>query len=309
MRVMRGPWADWPSSDVESSVTIGVFDGVHKGHRALIDHLDDRFEKTVLTFDPHPVEVLRAGTPPRLITTIEERLELLEGAGVARVGVLDLGEIKDLSPGEFVAEVLVERYGTRHVVLGPDFRFGKDRAGDVASLRRLGDHLGLTVEVVGLVGDEVGPISSSRIRLMIEDGKPARAAAQMTTRFRVTGPVVHGDQRGAAIGFPTANLIPPERKVVPATGVYAAYAHLGHATERAAVNVGVRPTFGGGDLLIEAYIMDFDAEIYGEDLTIEFVEYLRPELDFDSVGDLVSQMGRDVEQSSMLLESTTSNVG
>lgn len=305
---MQSPWADWQVSKGGSSVTVGVFDGVHRGHRALIDRLDDRYEKTVLTFDPHPVEVLRPGTPPRLITTIEERIELLDGAGVTRVGVLDLTEIKDLPPDVFVEDVLVSRLGMRQLALGPDFRFGRDRTGDVTVLRELSIEHGYELAIVDLVEDEAGPVSSSRIRLMIEAGRPADAARELTTRFRITGPVIHGDKRGAAIGFPTANLRPPDRKVVPGTGVYAAFAHLGGSVKGAAVSVGVRPTFGAGELLVEAYIMDFDEDIYGEELTIEFVEYLRPELDFDEVDDLVAMMRQDVAHSSRLLESTTSNV-
>lgn len=308
MRVLHTPWSRW-ESDSESSITIGVFDGVHRGHRALIDRLSPEYEKTVITFEPHPVEILRPGTPPRLITTIDERLGLLDGAGVTQTGVLDLSEIKDLAPEVFVEEVLVGRLNIRHLVLGPDFRFGKDRAGDVDLLSQLGGTHGYEVDVVELVSDERGPVSSSRIRALIESGRPAEAARDLTTRFRVTGPVVHGDKRGAGIGYPTANLRPPDRKVVPATGVYAAFAHVGARSHPAAVSVGVRPTFGGGELLIEAYIIDFEDEIYGQPLGVEFVEYLRPELDFDDVESLISQMDADVARSRSLLESTASNVG
>lgn len=308
MRVLEGPWVGWEPTDIRSSVTIGVFDGVHRGHRELIGRLGDENVPTVLTFDPHPVEVLRPGTPPRLLTTIEERITLLEGAGVARTGVLDLGEVRDLSPEEFVGRVLVGKLGMRRLVLGPDFRFGRDRAGDVALLARLGELHGFDMEVVDLVSDAQGPVSSSRIRDMIETGRLDDAAAALTTRFRLTGPVIDGDKRGAAIGFPTANLEPPGRKVVPATGVYAAFAHLERGTHMAAVNVGVRPTFGGGALLIEAHILDFADQIYGEAVTIEFVAYLRPELDFDDVGDLIELMREDVARARELLGATSSNM-
>lgn len=292
-----------------SSVSIGVFDGVHRGHRALISHLDLQLLKTVLTFDPHPVEVLAPGTPPRLITTIEERVELLRNAGIDQVGVLDLNEIKHLAPEDFVVEVLIERLGMRHLVLGPDFRFGRDRTGDVSLLLDMADRYGFEVELVDLVADEQGPVSSSRIRLMIEDGDVSEAARQLTTRFNLSGPVIHGDKRGATIGYPTANLAPPPRKVMPRDGVYAAFAHVGGIVKRAAVNVGLRPTFGGGERLVEAYILDFDREIYGEEITVEFVEHLRDELDFSEVDDLVEQMGEDVAESVKVLESTAPNVG
>lgn len=309
MRVLHSPFTGWETATQASSVTVGVLDGVHRGHRALLSRLDGSCERTVLTFDPHPVEVLRPGTPPRLITTIEERIELLEATGVSQVGVLDLTEIKDLPPDVFVEEVLLARLDMRHLVLGPDFRFGKDRTGDVGLLERLGDVHGFDVETVDLVETDGRPVSSSSIRRLIEAGRPAEAASQLTTRFKVTGPVIHGDKRGAGIGFPTANLKPPDRKVVPAIGVYAGFAHLRGTIRKAAVNVGVRPTFGGGDLLIEAYIMDLDEPIYGEEITIEFVEYLRPELDFPDVDDLITQMTQDVVDATRLLESTTSNVG
>jgi riboflavin kinase/FMN adenylyltransferase len=308
MRVMHTSWPRWEPGK-EASVTIGVFDGVHRGHRALIDRLSSDYEKTVLTFDPHPIEILRPGTPPRLITTIDERLALLDGAGVAQAGVLDLSEIKDLAPERFVEEVLVHRLNIRQLVLGPDFRFGKDRAGDVDLLERMAGAHGYEVDVIELVSDGGEEVSSSRIRSLIESGRPGEAARYLTTRFSVTGPVIHGDKRGAAIGYPTANLRPPERKVVPATGVYAAFAHLEDRAHPAAVSVGVRPTFGGGELLIEAYIMDFDDAIYGQHLGVEFVEYLRPELDFDEVDSLIAQMDADVARARSLLESTASNVG
>ncbi len=144
---------------------------------------------------------------------------------------------------------------------------------------------------------------------MIEGGRVAAAAGYLTTRFTLTGLVIHGDKRGAAIGYPTANIVPPARKVIPRDGVYAAFAHVRGVAHSAAVNVGRRPTFGGGELLVEAHIMDFDEQIYGEEMTVEFVEYLREELDFPDVGDLVEQMGEDVAESARLLESTSSNVG
>lgn len=294
MRVMDGPWPGWEPPDGLTSVTIGVLDGVHRGHRALINRLDESMVRTVLTFDPHPVEVLRPGTPPRLITTIDERVELLADDGVELVGVLDLGEIKEQSPEEFVEQVLVGRLGAAHLVVGIDFRFGKDRSGDVGSLERLGPRLGLTMETISLVEEEGAPVSSSRVRLLIEAGRVAEAASFLERWYAVSGEVVHGDKRGHQIGYPTANMRPPTRKVVPATGVYACFASVGEGRLDAAVNVGVRPTFGGGELLIEAHVLDFDDDVYGSEMTIEFVDYLRPELKFDGVDALVGAMEDDV---------------
>jgi riboflavin kinase/FMN adenylyltransferase len=295
------PLADWKPRDVAAAVTIGVLDGVHQGHRALIERLKGDLVPTVLTFDPHPVEVFRPGTPPRLITTIEERIRLLESVGVEQVGVLDLHEIKDLEPAAFVVEVMVEKLNVGKVVVGPDFRFGRDRLGDSDLLREMGEDLGFVVSEIEFVGDHDAVMASSRIRELIESGEVAAAADALGTRFTMANTVVTGDRRGREIGFPTANLIPPERKVVPRIGVYAAFAEVRGQVRQAAVNVGVRPTFGGGDLLVEAFILDFDDEIYGEQLNIEFVEYLRPELKFDRVDDLVTKMKEDVARCRQVL--------
>lgn len=308
MSVLTGPVWSW-EREQPSSVTIGVFDGVHRGHRALISRLRPDLARTVLTFEPHPVEVLRPGTSPRLITTVDERVELLESVGVSQVGILDLAQIKDLEPEEFVEEVLLAQLRLRHLVLGPDFRFGRDRSGDVALLRDLGRQHDFEVETIEIVSDQEGPISSSRIRRLIEAGQVAEAASDLGSRFRLTAPVIPGDKRGAAIGYPTANMAPPARKVIPASGVYAAFAHVRGGAERAAINVGYRPTFGGGALLIEAFIIDFDESIYGEQITVEFVERLRDELKFSNVDDLKEKMADDVVETERILESTSANVG
>lgn len=289
-------------------MTIGVLDGVHRGHRALLAHLDEGLVRVVLTFDPHPLEILRPGTPPRLITTIGERIDLLGAAGADVVGVLDLSEIKEQAPEQFVSDVLVGKVNAEHVVVGADFRFGKDRAGDVELLKRTGKEHGFSVEPIELVEDLGAPISSSRIRGLIESGHVDEAADLLGSRFTLTNTVVDGDKRGRDIGFPTANLQPPQRKLIPATGVYACFVRVRGEVHPAAVNVGVRPTFGGEELLIEAFILDFSGDIYGEQLTVEFVEYLRPELRFDDVEALVAQMGEDVSRSRDILAATTSQM-
>jgi len=177
--------------------------------------------------------------------------------------------------------------------MGTDFHFGRDRAGDVDYLRHAGDRKGFKVDVVEL--QEVdGVISSSEIRALIETGEVSAAASLLGSRFRLSNVVVHGDNRGREIGFPTANLQPPERKVIPGHGVYAAFALLRSERHQAAVNVGVRPTFGQSDLVVEAYLLDFNDDCYGETMTLEFVERLRPELKFAEVSELVEQMSVDV---------------
>jgi riboflavin kinase / FMN adenylyltransferase len=308
MRVWTGPPQHWPESEGSSAVTIGVLDGVHLGHRSLIERLDPSHLGTVLTFDPHPIEVLRPGTHPRLITTIEERLDLLQGIGIDQAGVLDLDDIRELDPRRFVEEVLVGKVRVAHLITGPDFRFGKDRAGDTDLLAALAPEHGYRYQEIPLMGDGGGVFSSSRIRGLIEEGRPAEAAVALGSRFRVSGEVIRGDRRGSRLGFPTANLAPPERKVVPAAGVYAGYAGVGEARHHAAINVGVRPTFGGGPFLIEAHLLDFDADIYGEEISVELAHFLRPEARFEVVEELVAQMEVDVDQTRALLGDPTSNV-
>ncbi len=305
---MRGGWEEWPEPEGPTSVTLGVLDGVHRGHRSLLSMLDPSLIRTVLTFEPHPLEVLRPEIAPRLITTLEERVELLEDCGIDLIGALDLGSIRDLSPEDFVESILVDKVGVAHLVVGEDFRFGRDRAGDVGSLAELSAKHGFGLEVIDLVADAAGAISSSRIRRLIEGGEVAAANELLGSRFRFTNEVVDGDKRGREIGFPTANLRPPPRKLVPGHGVYACFAILDGARYDAAVNVGVRPTFGGGEVLVEAYILDFDEQIYGHDLTVEFVQYLRPELSFDGVDALVEQMGVDVAEARSVLGSAPSRI-
>lgn len=308
MRVLRGSWRGWDLGPEKSSVTIGVLDGVHRGHQALIAGLDSDLVRTVLTFDPHPIEVLHPGTNPRLITTIEERVGLLEPWGIDQVGILDLTEIKDLGPEEFVDEVLVRTLRVGDLVAGPDFRFGKERAGDVKLLQTLGKSREFAIRVLDLVHDHEGVVSSSRIREMIESGCMREAEEALGYGYQLSSTVVRGDNRGREIGFPTANLLPPGRKVIPAIGVYAAFARVGGEVHEAAVSVGVRPTFGGGDLLIEAHILEFSDEIYDEVLTIEFVDFLRPELTFNGVDDLITAMRSDVENTRRRLASAATNM-
>ena len=305
MKVLTPPWSQWPARSDPTAVTVGVFDGVHRGHRALLARLiETGHTATVLTFEPHPAEVLAPGTNPRLLTTLEERLALFEEAGVELVGVLDLAEIRHLEPREFVGRVLEGKLAMAEIVVGVDFHFGRDRSGDVEFLRGEGAVDGFKVDVVELVSD-AAPISSSRIRQLVEVGDIDSANALLGSRYHLSNTVVTGDRRGREIGFPTANLAPPERKVIPGNGVYAAFAVLRGRRMQAAVNVGVRPTFGGGDLVVEAHLLDFDDDCYGEWLTLEFVARLRSEVRFDEVAALVEQMHGDVEATRAILGDET----
>jgi riboflavin kinase/FMN adenylyltransferase len=304
VRVLRGNYEGWEALAGPTAVTVGVFDGVHVGHRSILEQLMAlSLPSVVLTFEPHPAEVLAPGTNPRLITTIEERLALLEGVGIDVVAVVDLAEIRHLQPEEFVSQVLLSRLGAGHVVVGADFQFGRDRAGDCEFLIESGRRNGFDVEVVGLVEAE-GVVSSTRIRRLIEQGDVAGAARLLGSRYRLSGMVVPGDQRGKDLGFPTANLKPPDRKVIPGHGIYAVWAHLGPERMAAAVNVGTRPTFGGTELLIEAHLLDFDGDLYGTTVTLEFVDRLRPELEFADAEALIEAISMDVARVRRLLDSS-----
>jgi riboflavin kinase/FMN adenylyltransferase len=257
----------------------------------------------VLTFEPHPAEVLAPGTKARLITTIDERIALIEAIGVDVVAVVDLAEIRHLAPEEFVSRILLAKLGAGAVVVGEDFQFGRDRAGDCEFLIESGRRHGFDVDVVGLLETE-GIISSSRIRHLIEAGDVAGASRLLGSRFQLSGEVLPGDSRGKDLGFPTANLRPPDRKVIPGNGIYACWAEIGDDRVAAAVNVGTRPTFGGDELLIEAHLLDFDQDLYGATLTLEYVERLRAEVEFDSADALVKAIAEDVEQVRQLLQSS-----
>jgi riboflavin kinase/FMN adenylyltransferase len=267
-------------------VAVGEFDGVHVGHREVIAGSD-----TVLTFEPHPMRILRPEAAPRLLTTLEVKAELIASLGVRELVVIPFDEaFARQGPEAFVDEILVGLLGATHVSVGENFRFGHDAAGDTARL--IADERFQT-RVVRLVEADGEIVSSSHIRALVAAGEVDQAAHFLGARFQMRGPVVHGDKRGRELGYPTANLVPDEALVCPGHGVYVARA--GDAT--AAVNVGVRPTFGMGlSLLVEAYLLDRDEDLYGTELRLEFISRLRGERRFDSAQELIDQMAIDVAQ-------------
>lgn len=296
MNVLDAGWKRPPPS----GVAIGVFDGVHRGHAAVIRQLIARSRESdlqtgVLTFDPHPVEILAPARAPALLTTFDRRVELLRDQGLDWVGTLDLRDIRLMSPEDFISDVLVQRASCRIVSVGDDFRFGHDRRGDVPLLEREGRRLGFSTTSVHLVSDASGVISSSRIRVQIAAGDVAGAAALLGRPHRVSGEVIAGDARGRALGFPTANMAVPRGIVIPADGIYAVRVE-GAVTADGVASLGVRPTFGeGGARLLEVHLFDIDQNLYGEVLEVDFVARLRGEERFASVEDLVAQMKRDAE--------------
>jgi riboflavin kinase/FMN adenylyltransferase len=272
-------------------VAVGTFDGVHRGHRQVIEGSD-----TVLTFDPHPASVVSPGATPKLLTTLERKAALVGELGVDEVVVIPFDrEFASRTAQEFIDGVLVDALGATHVAVGENFRFGHKAQG-TPDLLRADDRFETRVERLLEVDDEI--VSSSHIRGLLLGGAVEYAGELLGAPFVIEGEVVHGDKRGRELGFPTANLVPRDGYVVPAHGVYAARAQLEDGRQfAAAVNVGVRPMFvtGRGEL-IEPYLLDFDEDIYGQHLVLEFLKRLRGEKRFASVDALVEQMNRDVEQ-------------
>jgi riboflavin kinase / FMN adenylyltransferase len=271
-------------------VAVGEFDGVHLGHREVIAGND-----TVLTFDPHPLAVIRPEAAPKLLTSLEVKIELVAALGVQELVVIPFDDrFGNQSPQEFIDHVLVDQLQATHVSVGENFYFGHGAAGDtdmLAADRRFETRVVTLVEVDGEI------VSSSHIRGLVLAGEVDQAARFLGAPFALRGEVVHGDERGRTLGFPTANLVPDEHLVCPGHGVYAARA--GGAC--AAVSIGVRPTFGSGRaMLVEAYLLDRDEDLYGRTLQIDFLSRLRGERRFDSIEALVEQMDRDVEQTRLL---------
>src|SRR5215216_284585 len=267
-------------------VAIGTFDGVHLGHREVIRGAD-----TVLTFDPHPLAVIHPEATPKLISPLPVKRDLIASLGVAEMVVIPFDRgFSEQSAEEFVRDVLIERLGAASVSVGENFRFGKGAQGTAEFLR---SHDKFETRVVPLVEVAGEAVSSSHIRGLLAAGEVATAAQFLGGPFLFEGEVVRGDGRGRKLGMPTANLVPDDRYVCPGHGVYAAWAH-GYPS---AVNVGVRPTFATGrGLLVEAHLIGFDEDIYGETLRIAFLDRLRGEKRFDSVDELVAQMNRDVDE-------------
>lgn len=305
MNVLEPAWQTPPPS----GVAIGVFDGVHRGHAAVVAGLVERCRSEgltsgVLTFEPHPVEVLAPGRAPSLLTTVERRVRLLTELGVDWVGTLDLRDIRTMTPEQFIDVVLVGRASASIVTVGDDFRFGHDRAGDVALLQERGRSAGFSVSAVDLVSDDSGVISSSRIRALLEAGEVGRAAGLLGRPHRIGGAVVRGDARGRTLGFPTANIVPSPRLALPADGIYAVRVSDGVAGD-AVASLGVRPTFGdGGGRILEVHVFDFSDDLYGARLEVDFIERLRGEVRFDSVPDLVAQMEADAADARRVLASS-----
>ncbi len=299
---------DVPHSWGRSVVTVGVFDGVHRGHQRIVARATEigaelALPVVVVTFDPHPDEVVRPGSHPALLCTVRYRAELLGELGADAVLVLAFTyEFSQLPAEEFVRSVLVDGLHAAAVVIGENFRFGHKAAGNVSLLAELGEKYEFIAEGVGLLADHGVTISSSEIRELLGAGDVAGAARELGRPHRVEGIVVRGHQRGRALGFPTANAEPAAFAAIPADGVYAGWLVRletdGAEVERwpAAISVGSNPTFDGVERTVEAYALDRDdLDLYGVHVAIEFAERIRGQEKFSAIGDLIEQIGRDVD--------------
>jgi riboflavin kinase/FMN adenylyltransferase len=306
MRVFRD-WRDLPADARGATVALGNFDGVHLGHAALIRTAHTARPDAplaVLTFEPHPREVFRPDDPPFRLTLSAERADALAALGVSLLYELPFTRDFSLMTAEaFVTEVLHQGLGARHLVSGQDFAFGHRRGGDAAFLAVRAERLGMGLTLVPLVSDLEGPLSSTRIRRALQDGYPERAAAELGRPWTIRGMVAHGDKRGRTIGFPTANVV-LGRHLEPARGVYAVTARLTDGVIRPGVaNIGRRPTVNAGpESRLEVNIFDFDADIYGAEISVALLAYIRPEVKFSGLDTLKVQIAADVAEARRILD-------
>lgn len=302
MRIIAG-YQNLDPQDRGASVAIGNFDGVHRGHQVLIDDARKAAGDApvgVVTFEPHPRRFFQPDAPPFRLSRPSEKARLLEGYGVDRLYNLPFDKGLASQPAEeFVQSVLHEGLGVTHIVVGADFRFGKGRTGDAVLLRTMGTELGFSVTIHDLIGDETGEFASTAVRTMLAEGRCQEAARQLGHWPSISGPVVLGDQRGRDLGYPTANLDFGEQ-MIPRYGIYATWVDVldgDHKGRHAGVaSIGERPTFGVNAPNFEVHLFDFSGDLYGTEISVGLVKYLRGEEKFDGVDALIAQMDRDSAQ-------------
>jgi riboflavin kinase/FMN adenylyltransferase len=296
--------------DDQSIVTVGTYDGVHRGHQAIIDYLNTRAEEkngrsTLVSFDPHPRSVVH-GKDVSLLTTVDERAALLEDLGVDRFVVVPFSQtFAQLDPVDYVERILVQRIGLQEITVGYDHRFGKRREGDVDLLRELGPTYGFEVDVIPEQEVDQDAVSSRRIRdLLREQGDVETAANHLGRLYELTGTVARGEGRGRQIGFPTANLsLKDTNKLIPERGVYAVRVEMPDGDRRGGMmNIGRRPTFDGMDVTVEVHVFDYQGDLYGERLAVQFLRRLRDEQKFDSSDALAMQLSKDEQHCRTIVE-------
>ena len=302
-----------PDNAHGTAATIGVYDGVHIGHCQLLSQLREKSKEqglatAVITFDQHPTRVTSPENAPKLLTSFSQKMELFESQGIDYAYIIKFDKRRSMTPAaEFFHSVFVEGVKAKAIIVGEDFQFGHNREGDVAFLKREGAKEDIEVQGLHLFRHSFSPdivVSSTAIRMKLADGDMQMATEMLGRRFELEGTVVEGDKRGRQIGFPTANLSIPEEMLLPRDGVYACWYYRPDGSRyMAAVNIGLRPTFQTNDSksILEAHLIGFDGDLYGESGQIEFVEYLREERQFDGVDALAAQLKSDVQASQSLL--------
>jgi riboflavin kinase/FMN adenylyltransferase len=288
-------------------ITLGTFDGVHLGHQRVLRRTVEMAQSQgaqarAVTFDPHPRCVVDPDRCPILLTTVDERADVMDTLGVDGLTVLTFDRALAATPAEAFAEELLQRFDVRGMVVGPDYAFGNGRRGNAELLRRYGAQSGFAVEEVTAVETSGETVSSSRIRRLVADGEMQEASRLLGHEFFINSYVEHGAGRGTRIGYPTANVAITPNKALPRRGVYAVRVTVGGAEHGGALNIGYRPTFSGDKMTVEVFIFDFAGDIYRQMLRIDFVERMRDEMRFATVEDLVLQIDRDVEQARRILE-------
>ncbi|HUF31075.1 MAG TPA: bifunctional riboflavin kinase/FAD synthetase [Gemmatimonadaceae bacterium] len=298
-------WEDsgLPPNSPGTICTVGTFDGVHRGHQLVLSRIAERADETglhsvLVTFDPHPLEIVRPEHAPPLLTIGREKLEVVAQSGINYVAIVPFTDaLRRFTAAQFVDEVLLRRFHVRQLVIGYDHHFGRGREGSADVMRELGQNRGFDVEVLGPVtATDPSPISSSRIRRAIASGKLDEAATMLGRPYSVSGTVRQGDRRGRLLGFPTINLgSPPERKLLPPNGVYAVRVHSRAGMFGGMMNLGGRPTFGDSTLSLEVHLLEAEVDLYDHHVSIEFLQYLRDIRRFEGAAELVAQLHRDAE--------------
>jgi len=297
--------------DPNSVVTVGTFDGVHAGHRAIMDTVlnkarERKARSVIVTFDPHPREIITPGDAGiKLLTTLQERREILEELGINTMVVIPFDrDFSLLSSEEFVRDIIYGKVGVSEFVIGYDHQFGKDREGSIDTIKELGKQLDFDSYVVSKKEVGTQTVSSTAIRKALsEDGDVQRAAEMLQRPYRLNGVVIHGDKRGKEIGYPTANIKPEDdRKVIPRDGVYAVTVRHEGDWYGAMMNIGTRPTFDGKKRTMEAHLFDFDKDIYGKELQVRFVKRIREEKKFSGKDELVAQLEEDEKRAQEILK-------
>lgn len=303
--------------DPNTVLTVGTFDGVHEGHKVLVRSVVEKARElsarsAIITFDPHPRDIINPGSDGiRLLSTLPERCELLADLGIDQMIVIPFDrDFSLLTSEEFVKDVIWKKIGVREFIIGYDHQFGKDREGTIETVRRLGEDLGFTANVISRQEVENETVSSTSIRKALQAEGDVQQAAKFLGRYYILhGTVVHGDKRGAKIGFPTANIHTDQsKKIIPKKGVYAVWVRVEGDYYPAMMNIGQRPTFEGEELTMEAHLFDFDRTIYGMEVQVQFVKRLRNEQRFDGVDSLIEQLKKDQLAAQKILKSSGPNI-